>query len=203
MSLDGLGHHLSVGMAGHAGEAGHFLLPRFHQTLQSAGWGLDLCEVVGLAKTMDVDQIHVVCLEPFQACLQASEEFVAGTIGNFCCQPDILAARSHYFAHTSFTLAISVSIGCVQISDAEINGAIEDGRGALFVFVHEEATAAAEGKNRDFCAGSPQSSRRNRIGSRPCVGDVLQQQKTRTGRSSESDVLKKLPAGNFLAHGSS
>src|ERR1019366_9686315 len=134
---------------------------------------------------------------------QAAQEFVSRTIGNLRCQPDFLAPRSHHFANASFALAISVSVGRVQISDAQINRAIEDCRGALFVFVHQEATTAAESKNRDLCAGSPQSSRGNEIGSRPRAGHILQQQKTRTGRSSKSDILKKLSARHSLAHGPS
>src|SRR5438034_2978532 len=104
---------------------------------------------------MDVDEIHMVCPEPFQASLQAPQKLVAGTIGDLRCQPDFLATRRHYLADASFAFAISVGICCVQISDAQIDCVIEDRHRAPFVLVHEEAAAAAESKNRNLGAGSP------------------------------------------------
>ena len=105
-------------MAGDADKTRHFLLTRFHQALQRPVWGFDFRQIVGLAQAVDMDQIYMVGPEPFQASLQAAEEFVAGTIGNLRCQPDFLAALSHYLADASFALAISVGIGRVQIGDA-------------------------------------------------------------------------------------
>ncbi len=123
---------------------------------------------------MDVNQIHVVGPQPFQACLEAAQEFVAGAIGNLRCQPNVFAARSHHPANASFAFAVSVSVSRVQICDAQINRVIEDRRGTLCVLVHKEAAAAAESKNRHLGAGSSQSPRGNKIGARACAANIVQ-----------------------------
>ena len=157
VALDGGGHDFAVGVAGHAGKPRHFLFASFHQAFERAVGGLDFREVVGLAEAVDVDEIDVIGLQALEAGFEAAQKCVARAVGNFRGEPDIFAARRHDAADAGFALAVSVGIGGVEIGDAEIDGAIEDG-GAVFVLIHKEAAAAAEGEDGNFGAGSSEGA---------------------------------------------
>src|SRR5215469_12936755 len=147
VSFDSLGHHLSVGMAGHASEARHLLLTCLHQALHRPVRRLNFRQIVSMTETVDVYEVHMVCPKPFETSFEAPQESIARTIWNLRCEPHFLASRRHHLTDSALALTISVCKRRVEITDPGIDGTVKNCRGTLFILVHEEAASAAESKD--------------------------------------------------------
>src|SRR5215831_8858143 len=97
-------------MTGHASEARHLLLPRFHQAFQSTIFGFNLLEIFCLSEAVNMQQIDMIGLQALQAALEPAQEFIPGSIRNLGSEPDILAPSGHDFSDASFTLPITVRV---------------------------------------------------------------------------------------------
>src|SRR5439155_3952774 len=150
VSLNGCGKNFAICVAGHADEPREFLLASFQQALECTIRGFDFFEIVGLAEAVDVYEVQVIGLQASEAAFEAPEEGVARAIGNFCGQPDVVAARGHDLADTALALAVAISVSSVEVCDTEFDRMIQRSNGFFLVFVHEEATPAAKGENRNF-----------------------------------------------------
>src|SRR5215469_3714182 len=151
-------------MAGHADKPGQLLFTSLEQTLHRAAGSLDFCEVVALAKAMDVYEVDLVGLQSLQAVFQALKEGVASSVGNLGGQPDLFAPRSHDLAHTRLALSVAVGVGGIQIGDAQVNGVVERRQGLLLVFIHQEAATAPKSEDRHARTRTAQSAAWKRVG---------------------------------------
>src|SRR5215475_4904398 len=140
--MNGSGHYLAAGVAGHADEACEFLLARLEKTLEGAVGSFDVLQVVCATKAVDVDKVDLIGLQALETVFKALEKRVARTVGNLSRKPNLLAAGDHYFADAALTLAVAICVSGVEVSDAQIDRMIQRRHGFFLVFVHEEAAPA-------------------------------------------------------------
>src|SRR5205823_1865148 len=82
-----------------------------------------------LALAVDVYEVQVIGLQASEAAFEAPEEGVARAIGNFCGQPDVVAARGHDLADTALALAVAISVSSVEVCDTEFDRMIQRSKG--------------------------------------------------------------------------
>src|SRR5215469_2058574 len=201
--LDRARHYLAIGMAGHADEPGQLLFAGLKQTLHRAAGTLDLCEVLALAKAMDVHEVDLVDFESFQAVFEAAKESVTSAVGNLGGQPDLFAPLGHDLAHTRLAFPVAVRVSGVEVGDAQVKGVVQRRQGLLLVFIHQEAAAAAKCQDRNVCAGAAQNARRQRarrgLGLAP-LGELRQQRQAQAGGSAQAELFQEFAAGEVIVH---
>ena len=69
MAFDGFRHHLSICVTGHADKVRHLLISGLHQTFKSALWRFDSRQVIFLTKAVNVDEVHVISIQPLETSL--------------------------------------------------------------------------------------------------------------------------------------
>ena len=202
--LDGLGHHRAVGVAGHADEPGRLLAPQLVEGLQDAVGRLDLRQVGLVAEAVDVEQVHVVGLQPLQARLDLLERRVsrAGATRDLRGEEDLLPTRLHDHADPRLALAVAVVDGGVEVGDAHVDRAVERGEAGLLGLVHQEAAAAAEGEDRHRDARATQHA----VGQLRVRGRRHRERgQRRDGAEGQAALAQEIAAGKrfLLCHGTS
>src|SRR5262249_49360660 len=151
------------------------------QPLHGAIGSFDFGEVVSVPQAVNVDQIDMVGLQALQAARESSHKIVAGAVRDLGSEPDLLAARHHYFPHARLALLVPLSIGRIQVVYSQVDRAIKRGQRLLFLFIHQEAAATAEGQDGDTGASATQSTMGKTLRS-AVGGDTLQNGKRRSSR---------------------
>ena len=173
--------HLRIGVAAHADEARHLLFLRLHRRLVRAALRRDRRQILRTHQRVDVQQIHMIHLQAFQADIQNAHELVVLARTHFARQPQPRApARLQHLPDPQLALAVlAVAVAGIDVRDAQVERVAERSQPLLFAIAYE-AAAAAECQRGDLRARLAQRAHGHAGG-----GNQRSRHRSQCGRSNE------------------
>ena len=129
------------------------LVERFHHPFL-----LDDRQVFGTSEAVDVEQIHLVGAHALQTLVGAAQNVVGRAGLCLRCQEEPLSAALDRLSYPAFTLAVAVALRGVEVGDSGFDGHVENFNALVFLFVHQQAAAAAQCQHRYELAGAAENT---------------------------------------------
>ena len=130
-AANALQQHAGIGVSGDAEEAHHLLLAGFDEGFDGSALGEDAVHVVLRGDVVELPGVEVIGVEQLQALFEQAQRTVAGAVVRLAGQVGFAAAALHHLADVALapTVGAAVLRGGVNVVDAEIEGALDDGHG--------------------------------------------------------------------------
>ena len=156
MAADALHQRVGAVVAGDAEEAHHLLLLHFEQRFHGAALGEDRIHVGHGADIVQLPQVHVIGLEQLQRFFDHAHGAVAGALAGFGGEEGLVAAVGHHLAHVLLAPALRAAVDGrgVDVVDAQVERALDDGHGDVEVVGLLDRGLAAQREDADACSRS-------------------------------------------------
>jgi uncharacterized membrane protein len=155
MAVDALHQRVGAVVAGDAEMAHDLLLLHFEQRFHRAALGEDFVHIGHGADVVQLPEVDVIGLEQLQRLLDHAHGAVAGALLGLGGEEGLVAAVGHHLADVLLAPALGAAVDRrgVDVVDAEVERALDDGHGDVEVVGLLERGLAAEREDADLVAG--------------------------------------------------
>ena len=161
VAVDALDQRFGPVVAGDAEMPHHLLLLHLEQRFHGAALGEDLVDIVLRADVVQLPEVDVIGLEQLERLLDHAHGAVARALLGLGGEEGLVAALGHDLADVLLAPALRAAVDGrrVDVVDAQVEGALDDGHGDVEVVGLLERGLAAEREDADFVAGLAQIAR--------------------------------------------